>query len=89
MAWKTFLVVALEYSEDPELVVRIRVKDDEGKSSVLSVKNCIPRFWTEKNPTELRLPATIKTKMSDYKSIAGVPLWEVRAQEAVAIERNP
>ena len=81
MAWKTFLVVALEYSEDPELVVRIRVKDDEGKSSVLSVKNCIPRFWTEKNPTELRLPATIKTKMSDYKSIAGVPLWEVRAKK--------
>lgn len=80
MGWKPFLIVAVEYHEDTELLVRLRVKSLEGESKVLTVENCVPRFWTEKDPSRLRLPKGIKFKPSDYTSIEGSPLWEVRAK---------
>ena len=80
MAWKPFLIVAVEYHEDRDLTVRLRVKSLDGDSLVLNVGGCVPRFWTEKDPSKLRLPKGIKFKASDYTSIEGAPLWEVRAK---------
>ncbi len=75
-----FLIVAVDYTEQPELFVRIRVKGLDGSSRVLKVKGCVPRFWTEKDPSTLRLPPDVRFKPSDFTSIDGRRLWEVRAR---------
>jgi DNA polymerase elongation subunit (family B) len=80
MGWKEFLIIAIDYTENPELLVRIKAKSRDGESHTFIVENCIPRFWTEKDTSTLRLPSHIRSKPSSFTSVEGAPLWEVRAK---------
>lgn len=88
METQPFLIVAIDYIENPELLVRLRVKSLTGESQILTVKNVIPRFWTEKNPTKMRLPKGLTVHDTDYKSIEGHHLWEIRSDKPSTIREN-
>ena len=82
-----FLIIAIDYTEEP-LLVRIRVKSLSGVSRVLTVENIVPRFWTEKDPSSMRLPAGLKASKSPFTSIEGHSLWEIRSQKPSTIREN-
>ena len=77
-----FLIVSIDYTEDPTFLTHLRVKGLDGQNHVLTVENCVPRFWTEKNPSSIpNLPPLVKSwKPSGLRSVTGAELFEVRVE---------
>ena len=73
------LIVDIDYTESPRLLTHLRLKTLDGQVKIVTVDKCVPRFWTEKDPTDLELPGSVKSaRLSNKTSIEGTPLWEIR-----------
>jgi DNA polymerase elongation subunit (family B) len=79
---QSFLIVDVSYDESDRLLTHLRLKALDGSTKKVTVEGCIPRFWSEKNPSEIpNLPSFVtSTKLSDKTTITGVPLYEIRVE---------
>ena len=79
MSRTDLMIIAIDYTETPNLITTIRAKALDGSTHELKVEGIQPRFWTEKDPTSLRLPDVVKSvKPAKFTSVDGKPLWEIR-----------
>ena len=85
MSMQPFLIVDVKYEEigDSRLITILHVKDLDGESHQVKVEGCIPRFWTEKDPSSIpNLPSfVVGSSASKMTTIDGKPLYEVRVQQ--------
>lgn len=77
------LIISVDHTEDHSgFTTYLRVKRRDGSSQTVSVKGCVPRFWTEKDPSDLDLPSMItRTSISSKTTITGDPLFEIRVEK--------
>ena len=77
------LIISLDYIEDPYFLTLIKVKDMDGRTATLKVSECVPRFWTEKDPSSMREipPQIIDYFLSDKTTIHDKKLYELEVRK--------